>query len=315
MSSARQGSLRSDAPFQPGATTRRRLKLLLWGDSGAGKTTLALHFPGCVVIDLEGGTELYGSTFQFDVLKATTADEVMAAVEWLVAHPHEYRTLIIDPITVYWDALQAKWGRIFLLRNKGGKGHHGEFYELQPRDWVTLKAEFKELVRKLIALDMNVIVTARQKAQYADSGFMRVIGETFDGEKSLPYLFDTILHLTRDADGRFMAANMKDRSNRLPSGEFEVSYDLLEQCLGADALDRAPTPISRATAAQIEALRHFITASGMYPEAVVERLRAYGAHSLESLTETNAQLIIEKFEAAGFAPAQPTTASEEENHA
>jgi hypothetical protein len=291
------------------------LKLFLWGDSGAGKTTLALHFPGCVVIDLEGGTELYGGAFTFDVLKATTADEVMAAVDWLLQHPHGYRTLVIDPITVYWDALQAKWGRIFLQRNKGGKGHHGEFYELQPRDWTTLKAEFKELVRKLIALDMNVIVTARQKAQYAGSGFMRVIGETFDGEKSLPYLFDTILHLTRDPDGRFMATNMKDRSNRLPSGKFELTYALLEQCLGADALDRAPTPVAMVTAQQLDGLRHFIAASGMYPEAVAERLRAYGADSLESLTEANAQLIIEKFEAAGFATAQLSTTTQEEDHA
>lgn len=303
------------SPFLLAASTSRRLKLLLWGDSGAGKTTLALQFPRCVVIDLEGGTELYGGAFLFDVMKATTADETMAAVDWLLTHRHEYRTLIIDPITVYWDALQAKWGRIFLARNKGGKGHHGEFYELQPRDWTTLKAEFKELVRKLIALDMNVIVTARQKAQYADSGFMRVIGETFDGEKSLPYLFDTILHLTRDADGRFMAANMKDRSNKLPTGKFEVSYSLLEQCLGADSLDRPPTPVAMVTAKQLDGLRHFITASGMYPEAVVERLRAYGADSLESLTEINAQLIIDKFTAAGFAPAQPTTTTQEDDHA
>ena len=70
-------------------------------------------------------------------------------------------------------------------RNKGSKGHRREFYDLQPRDWMTLKAEFKELVRKLIQLDMNVIVTARQTAQYADSGFMRVIGETFDGDRDL----------------------------------------------------------------------------------------------------------------------------------
>jgi len=302
-------------PFRTASQHGRRLKLLLWGDSGAGKTTLALRFPGCVVIDLEGGTELYGGAFQFDVLKATTADELMAAVDWLLTHPHEYRTLVIDPITVYWDALQAKWGRIFLQRNKGGKGHHGEFYELQPRDWTTLKAEFKELVRKLIALDMNVIVTARQKAQYADSGFMRVIGETFDGEKSLPYLFDTILHLTRDADGRFMAANMKDRSNTLPVGKFEVSYTLLERCLGVDDLARPAALPALATSAQIDQLRHFVAASGMKPEAVAERLRAYGADSLESLTEANAQLIIDKFTAAGFAPAQSTTEAQEADHA
>jgi hypothetical protein len=305
----------SSCPFASAVAANRRLKLLLWGDSGAGKTTLALHFPGCVVIDLEGGTELYGGTFPFDVLKATTADEVMAAVDWLLTHPHEYRTLVIDPITVYWDALQAKWGRIFLQRNKGGKGHHGEFYELQPRDWTTLKAEFKELVRKLIALDMNVIVTARQKAQYADSGFMRVIGETFDGEKSLPYLFDTILHLARDADGRFMAENMKDRSNRLPNGKFVVSYELLEQCLGVDALARPAAPPAPATPDQLDLLRHLITASGIEASVVATRLQSYGASRLEELTEANAQLIIAKFTAAGYAPAQPTTEAQEADHA
>jgi hypothetical protein len=309
------GRTTGGSPFRAATETNRRLKLLLWGDSGAGKTSLALQFPGCVVIDLEGGTELYGGTFTFDVLKATTADEVMAAVDWLLTHPHGYRTLVIDPITVYWDALQAKWGRIFLQRNKGGKGHHGEFYELQPRDWVTLKAEFKELVRKLIALDMNVIVTARQKSQYADSGFMRVIGETFDGEKSLPYLFDTILHLRRDGDGRFMAENMKDRSNKLPAGKFAISYDLLEQCLGVDELARPAAQPALATPDQLDALRHFISASGMKQEAVAERLCAYGADSLEALTQTNAQLIIDKFTTAGYVPAQPTTDAKEDQDA
>ena len=98
---------------------------------------------------------------------------------------------------------------------------------------MTIKAECKELIRKLIALDMNVIVTARQKALYADAGFMRAIGETFDGEKSLPYLFDSILRLYRDDNGRFMAENLKDRSDKLPRGQFEVSYDRLERAWAA----------------------------------------------------------------------------------
>lgn len=296
------------SPFQPATTTERRLKLFLWGDSGVGKTTLALRFPGAVVIDMEGGTEHYGGVFNFDVLKATTADEVTAAVEWLRTKPHAYRTLVIDPVTVYWEALQSKWGRTFLLRNKGGKGHHGEFYELQPRDWVTLKAEFKDLVRKLIQLDMNVIITARQKAQYSDSGFMRAIGETFDGEKSLPYLFDTILHLTRDESGRFMSENLKDRTNKLPRGKFEVSYELIEKCLGSETLTREAAPLRIATPEQTDRIRHFIASSGMKQETLTARLAAYGATKIEDLTEENATLIIEKFEqaTAGKAPAATT---------
>lgn len=150
------------APFRKAESLDKRLKLFLWGDSGVGKTTLALQFPEPAVIDLEGGADLYGASFDFDVLRATTADEAMAAVEWLLTHAHSYRTLVVDPITVYWDALQRKWSDIFLRRNKGTKGHRYEFYDLQPRDWMAVKAEFKDFVRKLIALDMNVIVTARQ---------------------------------------------------------------------------------------------------------------------------------------------------------
>jgi hypothetical protein len=43
------------SPFQKAKSLDRRLKLFLWGDSGVGKTTLALQFPRPVVIDLEGG--------------------------------------------------------------------------------------------------------------------------------------------------------------------------------------------------------------------------------------------------------------------
>jgi len=211
------------SPFQTAAVQKRRLKLFLWGDSGVGKTTLALQFPKPVVIDLEGGTDLYGDSFQFDVLRTTSAEQVVAAIDWLLCNPQQYDTLVIDPITVLWDSLQKKWSDIFLRRNKGAKGHKFEFYDMQPRDWMTVKAEFKDIIRKLIRLDMNVVVTARQKTQYADSGFMRAIGETFDGEKSLPYLFDTIVRLYRDDKGRFFGHCMKDRSNRLPTGEFEVS--------------------------------------------------------------------------------------------
>ncbi|MBU1073153.1 ATP-binding protein [bacterium] len=303
------------SPFETATTTNRRLKLFLWGDTGVGKTTLALRFPHPVVIDMEGGTEHYGGDFEFDVLKATTADEVIAAVDWLLVHPHEYRTLVIDPITVFWDALQSKWRAIFLRRNRGGKGHNGEYYTLQPKDWVTLKYEFKDLLRKLIRLDMNVIVTARQKAQYADTGFMRVIGETFDGEKSLPYLFDTILHLYRD-DGRFMAENIKDRTNKLPHGHFKVSYEEIERCLGADSLAREAIPLSLATPNQVEHIRQFVADSGMKKETLQRRLAVYDARSIEGLTEENAQIIIDKFTAAAEdKPAATPTSPKEEDHA
>jgi len=303
-------------PFRRAAAGERRLKLFLWGDSGAGKTTLALQFPSPAVIDLEGGTEHYGDQFTFNVLKATTADEIATAVDWLLSHPHDYRTLVIDPITVYWDALQAKWSEIFLRRNKGSKGHRLEYYAFQAKDWMTIKAEWKELVRKLIALDMNVIVTARQKVLYAEQGFMRSVGETFDGEKSLPYLFDSILRLYRDDNGRYMAETLKDRSGKLSHGHFEFGYARLERALGKESLVRPAETIRLASEEQIVRLNLLVADAGITPAVLADRLAAYGASRVEDLTAENATLIIKKLEAAAAAkPASALTPVQEDDNA
>ena len=295
------------SPFHQATSLSKRLKLFLWGDSGVGKTTLSLQFPAPVLIDLEGGADPYGGTFDFHVLRASTADEVAGAVRWLLANEHPYRTLIIDPITVYWDALQKKWSDIFLRRNKGSKGHRFEFYDLQPRDWMTIKSEFKELIRLLIALDMNVIVTARQKVQYADGGFMKVIGETFDGEKSLPYLFDTIVRLSRDAQGRFLGECLKDRTNRLPAEPFESSYAVFEQAFSAETLSREAHPITSVTVEQLEQLRTCIDALGLAPAHVTKRLATYGATRLDDLTADTARTILTKLETALARRGESTT--------
>lgn len=228
----------SDNPFQKATLLTKRVKLLVYGDSGSGKTTLSLQFPRPALIDLEGGADLYGDKFEFDVFRCTTADEVMHAVTWLATHRHPYRTVIVDPISVYWDHLQKKWSDIFLLRNKGAKGYRYEYFDMGPREWQSVKAENKDLLRRLSALDVNLIVTARQKPLYADGAFMRVAGETFDGEKNLGYAFDSVVQLYRDPKGRFLARVQKDRTGRLPSEPFPCTYQAFVDAFGIEALTR-----------------------------------------------------------------------------
>jgi len=310
------------SPFLKAESLQKRLKIFLWGDTGAGKTTTALQFPKPAVIDIEGGTELYGESFEFGVLRTTGPDDVMAAVDWLASSEHPYRTLVIDPVTVYWDALQKKWSDIFLRRNRGSKGYRFEYYDLQPKDWLSIKAEFKELVRKLIALDMNVIVVARAKTRYKDGAFMQAVGETFDGEKSLPYMFDIVLRMYLDEKGRHMAVALKDRSNRLPKGDFEVSYAVFEDVFGKKALTRKAKPVAEAAPAppaepvvpakeataeppadlatpeQKEAIRRLCSELGFSEEKVAKSLATHGARSLDDLPAAKAAAIITKLEAA-----------------
>lgn len=225
-------------PFHRATTLSKRVKFLLWGDSGSGKTTLALKFPRPAFIDLEGGADLYGDKAEFDVFRCTTAEEVLHAVTWLATNRHPYRTVVIDPISVYWDQLQKKWSDTFLLRNRGAKGYHFEFFDMGPKEWQTVKAEHKDLLRRLASLDLNVIVTARQKPLYADGGFMRVAGETFDGEKNIGYAFDSVVQLYRDAKGQFMSRVHKDRTGLLPTEPFQTSYSVYEKAFGIESLTR-----------------------------------------------------------------------------
>lgn len=226
------------SPFAKAQPEDKRLKCFLWGESSAGKTTLALSFPRPVVIDLERGTDLYADRFKFDRLRASTSDEVMQAVDWLRTHKHDFATLIIDPISVYWDALQRKWMEIFQRRRGDrAKGNKTDFYELQPTDWQLIKGELRTLVRKLTALDMNVICTAREKALYAEGEMMKRIGSTYDAEKGMSYLFDVEVRVLREG-GKHLMEFRKVRGQPLPTRPVPAAYAEFEKLFGSERLSR-----------------------------------------------------------------------------
>jgi hypothetical protein len=288
-------------PFQKAEAVSKRLKAFLWGPEGSGKTLLALQFPDPVVIDMESGTDHYGTDFNFAVNHTTDPDEIMSYVTWLQKSKHQYKTLILDPITIYWAALQQKYSGIFLEREKKSPGFKFEYYKIQPSDWGIIKRELKTLVRRLTMLDMNVIVTAHQRKEYADGEFMKIIGDTFDAEKSLPYMFDTILRLYRNGDGSFMGQCVKDRTNHLPHEAFKIpappdSYSIFKEYFGGESLERESKPIEFITPEQKEEIETFLVMFKVKDQKLKKSLAAYNAETLDELTKENAQIIIEKFQ-------------------
>lgn len=107
----------------------KRLKLLLYGPAGVGKTVAAIQMPQPYVIDCERGTDHYGHLIDGSgeaVFQTTVMAELISEVRSLVSEEHDYRTLLIDPITtVYQDLLDAcekevgtKWGRHYGAANQ-----------------------------------------------------------------------------------------------------------------------------------------------------------------------------------------------------
>ena len=227
--------------FQEASQKKHRAKVLLYGSYGTGKTVLGLQFPKVALIDMERGSECYTDKFSFDVLHTTSTDEVKEGINYLLRNKKDKETIILDSMTEYWSALQVKWTDIFLRRNKG-KGNKEEFYDLQPRDWAQIKGEFKNFLRSLLALDMNVICTCRIKDMYSEEVMLKKIGETFDSDRSLPYLFDTVVRLDK-IEGRHIARVEKDRTGLLPV-TFEASYAVFAYAFKLTDWEKAIIPDS-----------------------------------------------------------------------
>lgn len=197
--------------FAPPEPSHRRSKILIWGDSGTGKTKAALSFPACAYMDNHGSAEKYRVAYpqhrffppRPDVLP--TADNVMAAITTLLGDPGDRLTLVLDDITTFWDQVQAKWSNLFLTRLPQSKGHHAEFYTFQPSDWIHPKRELRAMLRRIMAIDMSSIAIARSQPKYAGKGqnFMEVVGQVFAGEKGIVYEYDYIFEFTVEAGSRF----------------------------------------------------------------------------------------------------------------
>lgn len=283
-------------PFMDASKREKRLKLFLWGKTGTGKTILSLQFPSPVVLDLEAGTDLYGNDFSFAVKKPKSIDDINNCVDWLLSNKHDYKTLVLDPATIYWQMLQDKWSKIFLARNKQGRGFKFDYYDLQFRDWKVIKADNNNFLHKLTLLDMNIIFTAHSKDQYADGGEMKKIGITYDGEKNLEYFFDTVVQTYREGE-KFMGQRMKDRNNVLVDEHFELSYDVFKNGMG-NVIEKPVESILMINKEQIDIITNHIADLELPVGRITKMLDKYEVENIDDLTQDNANEIITGMEVA-----------------
>lgn len=206
------------SPFIMASTKNKHLKIYIYGDSGVGKTYFSLTFPNVAIIDLEGGTDFFSDRFQFHVLDTKSFAEVLDAVKFLEQGNHSFRTLVIDPVTIIWSALQE--GRLeFKTKNpdKAVSGEEKSFFTYQ--DWGQLKRFYSMLMTKLVNLPMNIVLTSRLKDEYEINGNeMTKIGVKPEAEKSTPYITDIRFRLEVDRHGKRVAIFEKDRTGHFDRG-------------------------------------------------------------------------------------------------
>lgn len=208
-----------------------RLKLLLSGEAGVGKTTAAIQMPRPYVIDTEDGASHYGKIIEAKggaVYQTGSLDDAITEIRALATEKHDFLTLIVDPFTTLYDnelekgekVVGADYGRHYGYAAKNAK----RFYGL------------------IASLDMNVVITTHAKKEF---GKADTVGSgTFDGWKKLDYLLDLWCHLDRDNKGKRVALVKKTRLAEFADQSiFEWSYDALASRYGQAKLERSATTL------------------------------------------------------------------------
>lgn len=223
----------------------KRLKALFFGPAGVGKTIAAIQFPKPYLIDTERGAEndqyvkllneKGGAVFQ-----TSDFDEMLAEVTSLLTEKHEYRTVIIDPLTVVYNDLLEKAEK--KVGSEFGR-HYGE-----------ANKRMKHLLNLLLRLDMNVIVTSHAKAEYGDG--MVVRGQTFDCYKKLDYLFDLVFELQKRGTERVGVVKKTRIEAFAEATTFPFTYDEIANRYGRDVLERKAKAQVLASPEQVEELEH-----------------------------------------------------------
>lgn len=195
------------------------VKLLVYGQAGAGKTSLIPTLPNPIVLSAEGGL-LSIQDAELPYIEISTMTELQEAYKWLTesADAKGFESVAIDSISEIAEVVLNHEKKV----NKDPRAAYGAMQE-QMADIIRV---FRDLPAKHVYMSAKLEKTQDEMGRvlYAPSMPGNKTGQ------SLPYFFDEVLALRveRDSDGNTQRALMcdsdglwlaKDRSGKLDTWE------------------------------------------------------------------------------------------------
>lgn len=268
---------------------QKRLKALFYGAAGVGKTTASISFPKVYLIDTEKGAENEQYIKRISnsggvVFQTSDFDELLKEVRSLLTEKHEYKTLVIDPLTKIYDDLM----------DKSAEKHGTDF----GRHYAEANKKIKHLLGLLLRLDMNVIITSHAKTEYQtmknDKGkdVMTAVGQTFDCYKKLDYLFDLVIEIQKRKNDR-VGIIKKSRIEALPDGEtFPFSYDEIAKRYGREIIEKDSVAQQLATEEQVSEIERLVDLMKIPPEVVQKWLDKADSVSFREMPTNSIAIVI-----------------------
>lgn len=226
--------------FKKACKKQQKLRLLLEGASGSGKTYSALLIAKAMgkkiaLIDTEkGSASLYDKLADFDVCELTapfTPESYIFAIK--EAEKAGYDVLIIDSISHEWS---GKGGCLDIQSGLGGR------YQ----DWAKVTPRHNAFIETILQSKLHIIATARTKADYEttnQNGKMKVekVGLKTEQRDGLDFEFTLVFRLNEN----HFASATKDRTSLFNGKEAIIDENIGKQLLewlneGTTVINEAP---------------------------------------------------------------------------
>lgn len=228
--------------FRKPAASKKGLMLLAYGDSGVGKTTLALSAPKVAAIDSEKGMSWYeGREAGKNLVGVFNTQDFFKLEDAMneVKEDHEgVESLVIDSETKFKENIEEVY--IEIEKKRARKNHKDpDDANISIRSWGQIGQVSNHLQNKkldLASAGINVISIAQQADIKDEKG--KVLGHKPAMKKNADYDYDVVLYLfVKEAEGktRHYAKVMKDRTETFAIGQIveNPTFDMWQKVTDA----------------------------------------------------------------------------------
>ena len=141
-----------------------KLKVLIYGQAGVGKSTLALSAPKPLMIDCDGGIHRVNYSHIGDTVQVSSYDDVLNALNENLS---AYESLIIDTGGKLLDYMAE-----YIIKRNSKMGKMNGMLTLQ--GYGERKAEFSALCKRVSLLDKHLVFVAHRQTQQENDSYRYV---------------------------------------------------------------------------------------------------------------------------------------------
>lgn len=214
--------------LQGGDFTSNRIRFLVYGESGVGKTRFACTWPRPIVVDADDG--LASVDWAVDRIRVNHWENIFAVLSYLDSEEaqEDYNTVVVDSL----NELQTLALDYVVEQFPGIRRPYDSL--ASQSDYGKMLNDFDDVIRRFKALPYNLVLVGQVGSrQYEDEVIIpQLVGK--HTARNVCRMMDEVGYMYRDGGEVSMGFNMemftsKDRSGVLPEVVEEPSYEKLAE--------------------------------------------------------------------------------------